>query len=166
MSPPDRAGEHDGVTIVRAAVLLTTLLLTGLLGPGVAVAAPGPATASARAADVPCRAGARACVQLSTNTAWLLDDRGGVITGPVRISHGRAGFRTPPGTFRVSFKNRDHFSSIYHQPMPWSVFFNGGIAFHQGSVRTTSHGCIHLPDRAARTFFANLARGDLVQVVR
>ncbi len=155
------------MTIVRAAVLLTTLLLTGLLGPGVAVAAPGPAVvASTRAADVPCRAGARACVELSTNRAWLLDDRGRVITGPVRISHGRAGFRTPPGTFRVSFKNRDHVSSIYHQPMPWSVFFNGGIAFHQGSVRTTSHGCIHLPDRAARTFFANLARGDVVQVVR
>jgi lipoprotein-anchoring transpeptidase ErfK/SrfK len=165
MSPPEGAGEHDAVTIVRAAVLLTTLLLTGLLGPGVAVAAPGPA-ASTRAAEVPCRATARACVDLSTNQAWLRDDGGRVVEGPVRISHGRAGFRTPPGTFRVSFKNRDHFSSIYHQPMPWSVFFNGGIAFHQGSVRTTSHGCIHLPARAARTFFANLAPGDVVQVVR
>lgn len=150
--------------VVRAALLLVTLLLTGPLVPGVAAAAP--ATTSVAAAAVPCRPGARACVRLSTDQAWLLDGRGRVITGPVRISHGRAGYRTPPGTFRVSFKNRDHISSIYHLPMPWSVFFNRGIAFHQGSVREASHGCIHLTARAARAFFANLREGDVVQVVR
>jgi lipoprotein-anchoring transpeptidase ErfK/SrfK len=103
-------------------------------------------------------------VKLSTNQAWLL--RGGkVVAGPVPISHGRKGFATPPGSFRVSFKNQDHVSSIYDQAMPYSVFFNGGIAFHQGSVRQKSHGCIHLTAPAARTFFAELQRGDRVQVV-
>ena len=150
--------------VVRAAALSVIVLLAGLLGTGVAAAAPSPTAAGASA--VPCKATARACVRLSTNQAWLLDGSGEVLTGPVRISHGRPGFRTPPGTFRVSFKNRDHISSIYHLPMPWSVFFNGGIAFHQGPVRVTSHGCIHLPARAAREFFANLRTGDVVQVVR
>ena len=113
---------------------------------------------------VPCSPAVRACVRLSTNQAWLL--RGGkVVGGPVPISHGRKGFTTPPGSFRVSFKNQDHVSSIYDQEMPYSVFFNGGIAFHQGSVRQKSHGCIHLTAAAARQFFAELQPGDRVQVV-
>jgi hypothetical protein len=166
MSDRGRAGDDGGVMVLRVALVLATLLAACLFGPGTATAAPSPSPAAAAApAGVPCRAGARACVRLSTNQAWLLDG-GRVVTGAVRISHGRAGFRTPPGTFRVSFKSRDHVSSIYDQPMPYSVFFNGGIAFHQGSVRETSHGCIHLPARAARTFFANLRPGDVVQVVR
>ena len=164
-----RAGDDNGVMILRAAVLLATLLVACLLGTGVAAAAPSPAAAARRGAPrprVPCKAGVRACVRLSTNQAWLLDGKK-VVTGPVPISHGRAGFRTPPGSFRVSFKDQDHISSIFdYAPMPYSVFFNGDIAFHQGSVRVTSHGCIHLTATAARPFFANLRPGDRVQVVR
>jgi len=168
MSDPGREADDNGVMILRAAVLLATMLVACLLGTGVAAAAPAPAAvpAAASAAGVPCKAGVRACVRLSTNQAWLLDGKK-VVAGPVRISHGRAGFRTPPGTFRVSFKDQDHISSVFDDaPMPYSVFFNGDIAFHQGSVRITSHGCIHLPMTAARTFFANLRPGDRVQVVR
>jgi len=113
---------------------------------------------------VPCDAGADACVDLSANQAWLLKD-GVVSLGPVPITHGRAGHRTPPGTFKVSFKNIDHVSSIYDAPMPYSVFFNGGIAFHEGSLSELSHGCIHLPPKAAKTYFTSLAVGDTVQVV-
>ena len=50
--------------------------------------------------------------------------------------------------------------------MPYSVFFNGGIAFHQGSLKVQSHGCIHLSTAAAQRFFGSLNRGDVVQVVR
>lgn len=151
--------------VLRAVVLALILLVTSLLGSGSAAASTAPGAVPAAAAGVPCRAGVRACVRLSTNQAWLL--RGGrVLTGPVRVSHGRAGFRTPPGTFRVTFRNQDHISSVYDQPMPYSVFFNGGIAFHQGSVRVTSHGCIHLSAATARTFFGELRPGDVVQVVR
>jgi hypothetical protein len=141
--------------ILRAVALLATLVATSLLGAGVAEAAP----------SAPCGVAVRACVRLSTNQAWLLDG-GKVVSGPVRVSHGRPGFRTPPGTFRVSYKQKDHVSTIYDAEMPYSVFFNGGIAFHQGSVRVTSHGCIHLPAAAARTFFGTLRPGDVVQVVR
>ena len=151
--------------ILRAAVLLATLLAASVFGAGTAVAAvPAAAPTAAPGPSMPCKTAARACVKLSTNQAWLLDD-GQVALGPVRISHGRNGFRTPPGTFRVSFKDEDHVSTIYDQPMPYSVFFNGGIAFHQGSVRVRSHGCVHLTSAAARTFFGDLRPGDVVQVV-
>ena len=153
--------DHIDVTILRALVLTVTLVGT-LFGTATAATA-APATAAA-AAKIPCAPTARACVRLSTNQAWLL--RGGkVVSGPVPISHGRRGFATPAGTFRVSFKNEDHISSVYDQPMPFSVFFNGDIAFHQGSVRVKSHGCIHLTAAAARAFFAELTPGDRVQVV-
>lgn len=153
------SGDDIGVTILRALVLTITLVGT-LFGTATAATA-APATAAAK---VPCAPTARACVRLSTNQAWLL--RGGkVVSGPVPISHGRTGFLTPPGSFRVTFKSQDHVSSIYDREMPYSVFFNGGIAFHQGSVRQKSHGCVHLTAAAARAFFAELTPGDRVQVV-
>ncbi len=131
-------------------------------------AAPQPAAKPKPAglvAGTPCRATASACVDLSANRAWLISN-GKIEYGPVPITHGRKGFRTPPGTFRVSFKAADHVSSIYDAEMPYSVFFNGGIAFHQGSLKQLSHGCIHLSGKAARTFFGSLGRGEVVQVVR
>ena len=166
---PDRGrtGDDNGVIVLRAAALLATLLVACLLDTGVADAAPAPAAVPAAkpTAAVPCRSAARACVRLSTNQAWLLDG-GRVVTGPVPISHGRPQFPTPTGSFRVTYKDQDHLSTLFGDaPMPYSVFFNGGIAFHQGSVRVPSHGCIHLPAAAARAFFGNLRPGDLVQVV-
>ena len=144
---------------VMVPVLLAAVVVAGGLVPG------GAPVAEAAAAGVPCRATAKACVRLSTNQAWLLRD-GRVVTGPVRISHGRPGHRTPTGVFRVSFESRDHVSSIYDVPMPYAVFFNGDIAFHQGDTRVLSHGCIHLSPGAARAFFAGLRPGDVVQAVR
>jgi lipoprotein-anchoring transpeptidase ErfK/SrfK len=116
------------------------------------------------AAATPCAPTATACVDLSANRSWLLRD-GQVTYGPVPITHGRPGFRTPPGTFRVESKRRDHVSSIYDAEMPWSVFFNGGVAFHEGSLAVTSHGCVHLSRAAAETYFSTLSVGDIVQVV-
>jgi L,D-transpeptidase catalytic domain len=150
------------VTILRVLVLTITVVAALF---GTATAATAAPVVTAAAAKVPCSTAVQACVRLSTNQAWLL--RGGkVVAGPVAVSHGRKGFLTPPGSFRVSYKNEDHVSSIYDQEMPFSVFFNGGIAFHQGDVRSRSHGCIRLGSSAARAFFATLERGDVVQVVR
>jgi lipoprotein-anchoring transpeptidase ErfK/SrfK len=134
-----------------------------------APARPAPAAVPVKPRAVPgtpCMSTARACVDLSANRAWLISG-GAVQYGPVSITHGRAGYRTPPGTFKVSFKNINHRSSIYdNAPMPYSVFFNGGIAFHQGSLKQLSHGCIHLSRAAAQKFFGTLGVGDVVQVAR
>jgi lipoprotein-anchoring transpeptidase ErfK/SrfK len=50
--------------------------------------------------------------------------------------------------------------------MPYSVFFNGGDAFHEGSLAESSHGCVHLSRSSAETFYATLSPGDEVEVVR
>jgi lipoprotein-anchoring transpeptidase ErfK/SrfK len=114
---------------------------------------------------VPCDGTADACIDLSANQSWLLSD-GAVAYGPVPITHGRAGWETPPGTFNVGWKDIDHLSSEFdNAPMPYSVFFNGGIAFHEGSLSDLSHGCIHLSNAAAQTYYDALQVGDVVQVV-
>ena len=114
---------------------------------------------------VPCGAGAAACVDLSANQAWLLAG-GKVAVGPVPITTGRPGYETPPGVFHVQYKDIDHLSREFDDaPMPYSVFFNSGIAFHEGSLTALSHGCVHLSSSAAQSFFDGLAVGDVVQVV-
>jgi hypothetical protein len=154
-----------------AAALRPTAAVTAVTEAAAAVAAPVAApvpaapVAPARAAGTPCSATARACVDLSSKQAWLIAN-GVVEYGPVPIATGRSGYRTPPGTFKVTFKSRHHVSSIYGSRMPYSVFFNRGIAFHQGDLGSGSHGCVRLSRAAAQTFFASLSPGDVVQVVR
>ncbi len=82
-----------------------------------------------------------------------------------------SGKETPPGDFAVMWKDKDHRSGEYTTPegkpapMPNSVFFVSGVAFHAGSLSVYSHGCIHLSNAASLKFYNNLAVGDRVQVV-
>jgi hypothetical protein len=128
---------------------------------------PPPPPPPLKVKGVPCLSNVSACVRLSTRQAWLLDN-GKVLVGPVPITSGKSGERTPTGTHRVLWKDKDHLSREFDDaPMPYSVFFAaGGIAFHTGSLRAQSSGCIHLADSTAKRFFANLAVGDVVQVLK
>lgn len=111
-----------------------------------------------------CPRTADACVDIRAGRAWL-QRHGEVVFGPVRVSTGKKGDRTPRGTFHVGWKDREHASSEYGYSMPNSVFFAaGGIAFHQGPLSRPSHGCVHLSREAARAFFAALQPGDTVVV--
>jgi hypothetical protein len=74
---------------------------------------------------------------------------GQVVRLITRMAFGREGHRTTPVTAgRLSPTKRDihHMSSIYHALMPYALFFDHDLAeaFHQGSIDTASHGCIHL----------------------
>jgi len=138
----------------------------------VAASAPSPLAEAPRAANravaanrPPCAITARACVDLSARKAWLTDGAGRVLYGPVGVLGGRKGEPTPVGTFSVSNKVRNYHSRQFDAPMPYSVFFQPGIAFHTGSLSTRSAGCLHLGSTAAKRFFATLAPGDTVQVV-
>jgi len=121
--------------------------------------------ATAQASPAPCSAQADACIDLSGNASWLMQN--GVVTyGAVPITSGKPGFETPPGTFQVTYKDIDHWSNAYNAPMPYSVFFTtSGIAFHEGSLTAQSHGCIHLSPEAAQMFYNTLSPGDVVEVV-
>jgi hypothetical protein len=113
----------------------------------------------------PCAPGVQACVRLSTSQAWLIPP-GGKLIGPVPIGYGVGAHATPTGTWPVSWKAEAYVSRTYHEPMPDAVFFApGGIAFHAGSLDTSSHGCVHLDPGTAAQFFATLQPGALVQIV-
>lgn len=114
-----------------------------------------------------CPAKATACVDLTRHLTWL-QSAGRVTFGPVQAEPGPPGspHATPRGTFQVSWKAGANFvSNIYHEPMPWAVFFApGGIAFHGGSLTNPSHGCVHLTDQNARYYNDHLPVGAEVVV--
>ncbi|SEP52989.1 Lipoprotein-anchoring transpeptidase ErfK/SrfK [Amycolatopsis saalfeldensis] len=121
-------------------------------------------------ANVPCAkaaaaSGTSACVDLSAHRAWLLED-GNVVYGPVSMLPGQKANPTPTGTFHVLSKEKMHYSREFdNAKMPNSVFFYPGDAFHTGSLRAYSHGCVHLSATSSLKFFNTLAVGDVVQVV-
>jgi lipoprotein-anchoring transpeptidase ErfK/SrfK len=115
---------------------------------------------------VPCTVEVSACVSISKQEAWLIDD-GKVVYGPVPVKTGRTGYPTPVGTFHVQYRQKLHISKEFNDtPMPNSVFFTNGVAFHEGSLSVHSHGCVHLSATSSLKFYDTLRVGDTVQVVR
>jgi peptidoglycan hydrolase-like protein with peptidoglycan-binding domain len=72
---------------------------------------------------------------------------------------GDRGVETRLGNFTVYYRDKDHVSSLYDLPMPYSQFFSGGQALH-GSVLMVdpwvdhSHGCINLYIKDARQLWS------------
>ncbi|XVS65250.1 L,D-transpeptidase [Actinosynnema sp. CA-299493] len=125
----------------------------------------GLATPASASTGTPCSVPNGACVQLSTNQAWLIYD-GSASYGPVPVSHGMPGYETPVGTYPVLRKVKDDWSVPYNGPMPNAVYFTtDGIAFHQGDTTLRSHGCVRLGARESLVFYDNLFPGEQVQVV-
>jgi hypothetical protein len=155
-------GKHSRAARLRARSLMATAALVVLAGFGV--------TGTAQADDevvagTPCTEDARACVDLASKRAWLIDD-GVVVRGPVKISPGGPGHETPKGDFRVEWKDTNHRSVEYGgAPMPFAVFFaEGGIAFHEGNLRSPSKGCVRLGHDDAVEFYDFLEVDDAVEV--
>lgn len=100
-------------------------------------------------------------VHISEQRAYFF--KGKVIVGESTVSTGKSGFSTPPGTYKVVWKNQDHISTRFgdyvdefgnvvksnvdsrkdSRPpgsrfdgarMPYAMFFRGGYAMHQGYV--------------------------------
>ncbi len=94
-----------------------------------------------------------------TNQRMTVRDAEGNTYGPWKISSARGGYVTPTGTYSVNYTSRMHYSKQYHwSPMPYSVFFNRGVATHgtnaTGRLGTpASHGCVRLHTRNAKTFY-------------
>lgn len=136
------------------------------LGLGAAWAEPAVATtAPAATSGTPCAAAVEACMDLSARRAWLTDGAGHVVAGPFSARGGTSSAPTPVGTFAVEKKVRNYWSTAFDAPMPNSVFFRPGIAFHADNPKVASHGCVHLTRAASRQFFDTLQVGDRVQIV-
>ncbi len=125
---------------------------------------PPPVQGNGIPANNQCPSTATACVDLSDNLTWIQSD-GNVTYGPVKMIAGKSGARTPTGTFQVYLKQKMHYSKEFNNaPMPYSVFFVGGVAFHEGSLSNPSAGCIHLSPSSAVQFYQMLSNGDTVYV--
>jgi hypothetical protein len=158
------AGDHQIQVSYAGDVRFEPKTATATLTVKDPVANPNATGAAAAQASNPCPTAASACVDLSNEQAWL--QSGGLITyGPVPITSGAAGSRTRTGMFSVFWRDKNHKSTLFNDaPMPNSVFFDGDIAFHQGSLSNQSNGCVHLSWDASETFFDTLAVGDAVYV--
>jgi ankyrin repeat protein len=93
--------------------------------------------------------------------------KNGVPVYRTQCSTGRQGYTTRRGDFVITNKERNHRSTIYHVEMPYFMrlsCFDFGM--HAGIVPNypASHGCIRLPEEAARKFFSEIPVGTLVTV--
>ena len=112
-----------------------------------------------------CPPAASACADLRDHLTWLQAD-GRITYGPVLMEPGGPADPTPRGIFHVAWKAGPHYiSTSFGIPIPYAVFFApGGIAFHAGSLTTSSHGCVHLTLASARYFHDHLPDGAEVAV--
>ncbi|MFI7338639.1 L,D-transpeptidase family protein [Streptomyces sp. NPDC050085] len=115
----------------------------------------------------PTRAYRIVCVDLPRQLMWVSKGKK-VVFGPVPIRSGRAGFATRAGWHKVYWKHKNHWSTLYNTPMPYSQFFSRGQAFHAiyGSVYNPpgSRGCVNMRLADAKKLWGVLKKGDNVYV--
>ncbi|MER6937951.1 L,D-transpeptidase family protein [Nocardioides sp. NPDC127514] len=97
--------------------------------------------------------------------------RAGKIVRAMDARFGCADTKTREGAFKVYRKSRNHVSSIYHTPMPYAMFFNGGQAVHYSSdfaargYNGCSHGCVNVRNKSSIAWvFDQIRIGDRVVV--
>jgi lipoprotein-anchoring transpeptidase ErfK/SrfK len=115
--------------------------------PTAALTSAAPSRSPARL-DPRCRHGFVVCISKADRRVRLVDD------GRVLLSlAARFGSRSRPtreGTFHVTWKDRDHWSTTFESSMPFSLFFAGGQAIHYSAdfarvgYAGASHGCVNL----------------------
>ena len=113
--------------------------------------------------DPRCLEGRVLCIDKSSRTLrWVVD---GEVQMLLDARFGSEYTPTREGQFAVTYKNRDHVSSLYGSSMPFAMFFSQGQAVHYSSDFDTvgyngaSHGCVNIRD-----YDSLAALFDLVQV--
>ena len=104
-------------------------------------------------------------ISLASQHAKLL--KNGVPVLSTACSTWRSGYSTRTGTFVITDKDRNHWSTIYKVEMPYFMRLSClDFGIHEGVVPNypASHGCIRLPGDVARKFFQEIPIGTLVTV--
>jgi hypothetical protein len=131
-------------------------------------------------------------LDITEQKAYLLYNDRVVMESP--ISSGRPGHLTPTGTFHITDKDLNHFSSVYgrivdgrnrtvvadadvdmptppgarfvNAPMRYFMQFAPGIGLHAGYLPgyPASHGCVRMPEQKAIAFFKSVSVGTPVVV--
>jgi hypothetical protein len=120
-----------------------------------------------KAGKCPRNKGRIACVDLTRQLSWI-QDGSRLKYGPVPVRTGRDGAETRTGSKRVYYRSIKHWSTIYHVWMPYSQFFDGGIAFHSVTKSMYnppgSGGCVNMRPADAKAYWNLLRNGDDVYV--
>ncbi len=106
-------------------------------------------------------------VDLSAQTVSVF--RGKHEIGTTVLLYGTDQKPTPTGRFTVLQMSKDHWSSSYDAPMPYTLRLTGdGVAIHGSLVqpRAATHGCLGVPMEFARRLFAAAKVGDEVLITR
>ncbi len=85
---------------------------------------------------------------------WLGEGVGRFGDYEFSVLGGKPAHPTPTGAFKIEWKSRKWWSKQYNAPMPYSCFFHKGAAIHEGSLRTMSHGCVHVGPAAAKQIYS------------
>ncbi|MBW5482339.1 L,D-transpeptidase family protein [Streptomyces bambusae] len=115
----------------------------------------------------PTNVGRIACVDLTRQLSWIQD--GATLRyGPVPVRTGKDGTETRTGHNKIYYRNIKHWSTIYNVWMPYSQFFDGGIAFHSVDKSMWnppgSGGCVNMTPTDAKAYWNLLRNGDDVYV--
>lgn len=108
-------------------------------------------------------------VRVDLRTQILSVFRGGHEIGTAVVLYGADEKETPLGTFPILWKGKDHRSSLYDAPMPYTLRLTGdGVAIHGSDVRwgAATHGCVGVPKEFAAHLFEVARVGDKVTIVR
>jgi L,D-transpeptidase catalytic domain len=124
------------------------------------------------------------CVDLTSQMMWI-SEYGKRVWGPYTIRSGRDGSETrttinrggdcrskySTGTAdycKVFKKVLNDWSYLYNEPMPYAMYFDGGIAFHTSSRYIYdplgSHACVHILPNKAAWLWNNIPLGTKVHV--
>ncbi|MEA5155546.1 peptidoglycan-binding protein [Raineyella sp.] len=133
--------------------------------------APTGSTTSTSGLDPRCLTGRAMCISKSTRQlVWVVD---GEPRLRMAVRFGSELTPTREGAFQVEWKAKDWVSTIYHTPMPYSMFFSGGQAVHYSAdfaargYNGSSHGCVNVRDyNAIASLYDQVRVGDKVIVYR
>lgn len=106
-----------------------------------------------------------------------------ILESPCVTGNVRRGDATPPGTFKINYKQRNRIlrgeklpdgSYSYESPVSFWMPFNGGIGLHDATWRGSfggeiyrnsgSHGCINMPYEKAKELYEKVDAGTVVHV--
>lgn len=113
----------------------------------------------------PAAAEVRIEISLSGQQATLY--KNGIAVFRTDISSGQPEKPTPTGQFVITDKKRYHTSNLYEAKMPFFMRLScKDFGMHEGHLPgyPASHGCIRLPNEAARKLFREVPIGTLVTI--